>query len=369
MVAAVMTGVPAGVPVEVGVPVRVDHRPVARPGHAGHGARKPPVRKHAVRRLVAPNYLAIAGTMGGVTDVGPTNAWAVGYTSTTTLVLHWNGHRWRVESRQPGAYARLLSVSASSSHGAWAVGSWNNGTAPLAERLTGAGWKQVPVPNPRGNTTISGVAAITVRNVWAVGGNSRWTVIMHWNGRSWQRSHSPSPSSFSSYLQAVAAKSPTNAWAVGTTSDHTLIEHWTGSGWHRTASPSPGGSPVLNGVAASSAANAWAVGGMSNTGKTLILHWNGHGWKRVPSPSPRGFSVLSAVTVSSYTNAWAVGYADGKTLVLHWDGRRWTRVPSPNPGPYCTLLSVSASSPTNAWAVGSAGSKTLILHWDGHRWN
>ncbi len=84
---------------------------------------------------------------------GPSNAWAVGYTSTTTLILHFNGHSWQVESRQPGAYARLLSVSASSAHGAWAVGTGHFGTAPLAERMTGSGWKQVPAPNPRGDTT------------------------------------------------------------------------------------------------------------------------------------------------------------------------------------------------------------------------
>ncbi|HET7016942.1 MAG TPA: hypothetical protein VFI65_23665 [Streptosporangiaceae bacterium] len=315
-----------------------------------------------------PAWLSTSGALAGVTEVGPSNAWAVGYTSTTTLIMAFNGHSWRVESRRPGAYARLLSVSASSAHGAWAVGSGRFGTAPLAERLTGSGWKQVPAPNPRGGTTIAAVAAITVRNVWAVGGNSRWTVILHWNGRSWQRVRSPSPSSSGSYLQAVAAKSPTNAWAVGTTSNRTLIEHWTGQGWHRTASPSPGGSPVLNGVAASSAANAWAVGGLSNSGKTLILHWNGRSWRRVPSPSPRGFSVLSSVTVTSFTSAWAVGYAGGKTLILHWDGRSWRRVPSPSPASYCTLLSVSAASPTNAWAVGSAGSKTLILHWNGRNW-
>ncbi len=323
---------------------------------------------HHESRPNRPAWLSTGGALAGVAEVGQRNAWAVGYTSTTTLIMHFNGNSWHVESRRPGAYARLLSVSASSAHGAWAVGTGRFGTAPLSERLTGSGWKQVPALNPRGNTSISGVAAITVRNVWAVGGNARWTVIMHWDGSSWRRVRSPSPSSSGSYLQAVAARSPTNAWAVGTTSDHTLIEHWTGHGWHRTASPSPGGSPVLNGVAASSAANAWAVGGLSNTGKTLILHWNGRSWHRVPSPSPRGFSVLSAVTATSFGNAWAVGYAGGRTLIVHWDGRSWKRVPSPNPASYCTLLSVSAASPTNAWAVGSAGSKTLILHWNGRTW-
>ena len=153
-----------------------------------------------------------------MTDAGPSNAWAVGYTPTTTLISAFNGHSWRVESRQPGAYARLLGVSASSARGAWAVGTGHLGTEPLSERLTGSGWRQVPAPNPRGNTSIAGVATITVRNVWAVGGNNRWTVIMHWNGSSWQRVHAPSPSSTGSYLQAVAARSSTNAWAVGTTS-------------------------------------------------------------------------------------------------------------------------------------------------------
>src|SRR5262245_49709667 len=63
----------------------------------------------------------------------------------------------------------------------------------------------------------------------------------------------------------VAATSPRNAWAVGAVQDaRTLIVHWDGKAWQRQPSPSPGGQQglavALIGVAATSSHDAWAVG-------------------------------------------------------------------------------------------------------------
>jgi len=76
---------------------------------------------------------------------------------------------------------------------------------------------------------------------------------------------SPSPSSAGNALSGVAAISATDAWAVGYTIDkgdvkHTLIEHWNGKAWERVSSPDPGGAAELDGVAAAGATNIWAVG-------------------------------------------------------------------------------------------------------------
>jgi hypothetical protein len=65
----------------------------------------------------------------------------------------------------------------------------------------------------------------------------------------------------------------------------TLILHWNGATWKRVPSPSPSGGAVLFGAAALSAGNAWAVGtiGVSDFSGVLGVHWNGTTWERVTS--------------------------------------------------------------------------------------
>src|SRR5271169_1387320 len=95
------------------------------------------------------------------------------------------------------------------------------------------------------------------------------------------------------WLSGVAATSAGNAWAVGGTHHGAvLILHWDGSNWAPQAGPRLRGGAFLNSVAATSARNAWAVGAAGT--KTLILHWNGVNWRRVPSPSPTGWPQLTS---------------------------------------------------------------------------
>jgi hypothetical protein len=85
------------------------------------------------------------------------------------------------------------------------------------------------------------------------------------------------------YLSGVAAVSARDAWAVGDTGNYphyrTLIVRWDGRAWKRVPSPSRGSASGLAGVAATSARSAWAVGytDTSAGSMTLIEHWNRHG--------------------------------------------------------------------------------------------
>jgi hypothetical protein len=173
-------------------------------------------------------------------------------------------------------------------------------------------------------------------------------------------------------LSGVAATSARNAWAVGWSgsldSPDPLIARWNGTAWRQVPSLRPISGGLLNGVAATSARNAWAVG-YTGFPKTVILRWNGTAWKKAPSPS----GSLSAVAATSADSAWAVGYTGSgpsdRTLILRWNGTTWTRVPSPDPGPGAELGGVTALSGSDAWAVGIAGGKTLILRWNGQMWS
>ena len=261
-----------------------------------------------------------------------------------------------------------------------------------------------PSPGSVSNT-LSGVAATSATNTWAVGSYSNGgavekgrALIVRWDGSAWKQQSSPNPGSGLNSLSDVAATSSANAWAVGSydngvsTSPRTLIERWNGSSWKQVPSPSPGGSgsghaSVLNGVAAISATNAWAVGYYVNTTThrvtTLVVHWNGTAWKQVPSPnpgSPVSDNQLNGIAATSATDAWAVG-ATGESqghqaLIVHWNGTAWKQVP--NPSSDSNILSgVAATSSADAWAVGSTcmscGTEgqvtdTLIEHWNGTAW-
>ena len=293
----------------------------------------------------------------------------------------------------PSTFSSLKAVATTSPCNTWAVGGFQQ-TSIL--HYNGSSWTVQPSPN-QVSGTLTGVAATSARNAWAVGhdnsgtGGGDRTLILHWGGAAWAQQPSPDPGGPSAQddLSAVAATSARNAWAVGSTNTLPLIEHWNGTAWKRMASPVPAGtiSAELDGVAATSASNAWAVGAYNNGKKdlTLIEHWDGTVWKRMASPNPSNGTgpILRGVAASSAGNAWAVGtYVssdknENRTLTEHWNGTRWNIVASPNLDTlegFDILDGVAVISARNAWAVGFyAGSNsdpdhTLVLHWNGTTW-
>jgi hypothetical protein len=260
-----------------------------------------------VQRSPNPGGSRKYNVLGGVAATSSTNAWAAGYYCTSgsflpcrTVVEHWGGKAWRVQrSLNPhprGGDDELDGVAATSSHNAWAVGSYD------------ANNKNTPKIN---------------------------TLIEHWNGKAWKVQPSPNPGGFYNFLNGVAATSSTSAWAVGYDCNkrgpcQTLVEHWNGKLWKVQSSPTPGcGTDVsLSGVAAPSSTSVWAVGYCTTRGvtKTLIEHWGGKAWKVQLSSSLRG-GRLSGVAATSSNNAWAVGDyrttpGHAATLIQRWSGQR-----------------------------------------------
>lgn len=339
---------------------------------------------------------ATTNSLRGVAVLSACNAWAVGdYESIgdvpETLIEHWNGSSWKVvASPDPGTEDNaLFGVRGASPTNIWAVGYRETGNIPKALILhwNGHTWKEVSSSTPSGDfSVLEAVRVVSATNAWAVGedgsasGTVENTFVLHWNGHSWKqvRSPSPQPAGPDSTLSGVAATSGTDAWAVGsfTTSSSTaktLILHWNGRSWTKVSSPDPGSYNELDAVGATSRTNAWAVGHFSTTNstgqRTLILHWNGHKWHQVASPNPGGptaVNFLLGVTATSAKNAWAVGGTGGfRTLILRWNGTRWARVLSPNVGQN-GLLAVAASSASNVWAVGQGSDQgrgvTVAIH-------
>src|SRR5437764_3736462 len=120
---------------------------------------------------------------------------------------------------------------------------------PTTSMLNCGTWSVITGPSPgTGGNYLSGIAAISANNIWAVGyyinNGSALSLIEYWDGTSWSIVSSPNPGS-NDVLHAVARVPGTNqAWAVGvytgSSSNQTLIEHWDGTSWNVVSSPNPG---------------------------------------------------------------------------------------------------------------------------------
>jgi hypothetical protein len=345
-------------------------------------------------RVARTTGLRTAGSLSAVAATSGHNAWAVGVTrSGRTLIVHWNGARWRRQSSpSPGHGGSLSGIAALSARSAWAVGTTGDNRA-LVLRWNGRAWTQVAAPQPGTASRLAGVAVLSAHNAWAVGsyfsaGGTR-ALIEHWNGTAWRRVPAPAGT-----LTAVTAVSAHNVWTVGNRFvaaafvSKSLILHWNGSTWRRVASPGPVGNGAgLQGVSATTPHRVTAVGcsgcAIGGAASSLIERWNGQHWS-ASTAAPSGGD-LFGVASQSARRAWAVGgyylhfgdSFDVRTLIERWNGHTWTRVHSASPGAAASLRGVAVVSGRNAWAVGSyqstAGSgsseHTLILHWNGTSWH
>jgi len=221
------------------------------------------------------------------------------------------------------------------------------------------------------------------------------TLILHWDGSSWNTVPSPNASSYDNKLLAVTTVSANDIWAVGEyidTSDgnyfysHTLVEHYDGSSWSVVSSPTTSGYS-LTGITAVSATDIWAVGATDSiVPLTLTMHYDGTSWSVVSSPNVCTSNVcvnsLLGVSAVSSNDVWAVGtyhtwYTGTYTsMTMHWDGSNWTMVSSPNVPNYQAtyILGVKAIASNDVWAVGysqdnSIGVQAQTMHWDGNGWN
>ncbi len=157
-------------------------------------------------RVASPDYPgASANSLRGVVMVSASNGWADGVAtmpdgSMRTLTLFWNGRRWRVvPSPTPGGDAALLGIAASWTNNIWAVGIINptrcgNGgytsqpCRTLIMHWNGTRWKVVPSPNPPSTylNVLYAATAVTRDSIWAAGSTDfASTLIIHWNGKAW----------------------------------------------------------------------------------------------------------------------------------------------------------------------------------------
>jgi hypothetical protein len=203
---------------------------------------------------------------------------------------------------------------------------------------------QFPAPSSGEVSVLNAVASVPYysgrpshKTMWAVGYTSRQTIgtpdvatlTLYFNGRTWQVVPSPNVAA-ENVLTGVAAYSANDVWAVGHSYDgaeyRTLILHFNGVAWTVWQEPTVdwiGGSwnPRLTGVQILTGGSdnldgpqpdrreAVAVGYSDSwLGPTpLVLHYDGGTWKPMALPPSMMLGRLFAVTGESLDDLWAVG--------------------------------------------------------------
>jgi hypothetical protein len=149
--------------------------------------------------------------------------------TTANLALHWNGTRWQQVTTSPAF--QFSGVASFSPSDATAVGSDQTGShvfTPAAFHWNGTSWAlAATLPGPHGvpASQLGGpddLSAASGTDLWTVGVHFTSTtsknLAWHWNGTRWIVMALPSPGVpliGVSGLTGVAAISPANVWAVG----------------------------------------------------------------------------------------------------------------------------------------------------------
>jgi hypothetical protein len=164
-------------------------------------------------KVKSPSPSPLVNELAGVSAVSGSDAWAVGSSSSSlnpnvidTLILRWNGTAWtQVQSPSPSSvsYNYLQGVSARSGSDAWAVGYYSTTEIGPVKTLivhwNGTAWTKVKSPNPScpdfygSYNDLYGVSARSGSDAWAVGDYGdcatalfkRATLAAHWNGTAW----------------------------------------------------------------------------------------------------------------------------------------------------------------------------------------
>lgn len=290
--------------------------------------------------VASPNPLTHTNSvLYSVSGAAANDVWAVGSSHngslpSRTLIEHWDGTEWSiVASPNPDTaqFNELRGVAGLSAKEAWAVG-YRGGSRTetpietLILRWDGVRWRQVASPNIAGAANqLFGITAISASDIWAVGSAGGAPLALHWDGTSWSIVSPGIGSGLSSErLNAVSGTAANDVWAVGeargifTNQTFATIWHWNGVRWTektcRAASASnppdgyEGGGPnaYFTGVAAAAKNDVWAVGVLGSG--PMILHWDGRAWTSVSHPRafPNAAS-LGAVATSRSGAAWSVG--------------------------------------------------------------
>jgi hypothetical protein len=340
---------------------------------------------------------------GGIAALSRDDVWLVGElivfpAGAWCFAEHWNGTSWAwntfplPSATPPTAFSRhsLADVCAIDRDDVWAVGQFGQYPAalnvgscrPLLYHYDGVGWQLVFCPYASDDyNTLYAVHGRETHDIWAVGtyrslNTPQRSLIVHYDGVSWQLIYAPHVGESHNQLFGVAALERAalvvGLYWVSPSEYQALVLHWDGAWKHRTVSTG-GPSTALYDVAGISGNDAWAVGSKDDGShrRPLAVHWDGDHWTEIPTAPMTHQAHFNSVAAVASNDVTAVGaeWINGlpRTLVEHWDGLSWTAVPHPEIAVIAGVSSagnqhfdyVSADRLGHYWAAGS------VVNWQG----
>jgi hypothetical protein len=261
------------------------------------------------------------------------------------LAERWDGTQWSIEKTPAPTGATssdLDAVSCVSGSACTAVGSYLNGTGrrlTLVEHWNGTKWSIESSPNAgsddnylKGVSCASASACTAVGYFYAITPAVDKTLAERWNGSKWTLESTPSTApATDSELNGVSCPSATRCIAVGDYNDGggVWIERWNGSKWAVQSAPNPTGS-TLYGVSCISASACTTVGNHQSNSQRVPLaeRWNGTKWSQQHPLTPSDLFVdtyLRGVSCPSTSACTAAGDYYNNSAVEVTLAERWTR--------------------------------------------
>jgi hypothetical protein len=185
-----------------------------------------------------------------VAVLGSSNVWAAGW----SLLEHWDGQAWSKVSPPVPAGASSVSLQSLSASGGdlWALASARIGSNQVVYLLhyDGTRWSTTPpLAEPANHFWMTGsVSATSPTNAWVAVTDEDQNfdtaaIALHWDGSALRTVPMPT-NGVAQTLTGIAARSATDAWAVGTSefsyrdnAYRPAVYHFDGSAWSRVAFP------------------------------------------------------------------------------------------------------------------------------------
>jgi hypothetical protein len=349
----------------------------------------------SVQSIAGPAPNSNTSELDGVACVSAATCFAAGTVDRRVLfdqdvlVERTTGGAWAIQSvpHPVGSAADdFLGVACPAATSCTAVGTsaaFGGVLSTLVDHWNGSAWALQSTPNPAGGGEFSGVACPSTASCFAVGSATaaaRATALVErWNGTAWSISSSPTPAGRDAELAGVACTSPTSCIAVGDQRPHNdstesvYALRWNGTVWAAMTPlvPSGGNPSTFKAVSCATATDCevvgYAYGPNFADGHPFIERWNGTTWS-TDSLSEPGSAFLTAVACVHVNDCTAVGnYIDAfdvtDPLVERWNGTTWSHVSAPSNG---DLDAVTCVASTDCTAVGELDAS--ILHWNGVKW-
>lgn len=315
----------------------------------------------------APTPTSGVDTLYAVDAYSENDVWAVGKhedseTPNQTLIQHWNGSQWSTVPSPNIADAGhvLYGIAASSPTDAWAVGSsFQNGVLKtLTQHWDGSAWTIVPSPNGSdGSGELRSVAIDATGDVWAVGLSNFKSLLLYWNGTTWQTAEQPAAP-----IARVKSGLGGHVWALSVKMDDAVtLQSWNGSDWTTETTlqlPIPSDWYYADDFIVLAQDDIWVAGNFRypRDGRGLLWHWDGVGWTEYINYS----TGITAIAGVSEQNLWTIGpgpYTGGPDwgpIFLRWNGTDWSRFWMRNALPQWIPNGLTAVSADELWMVGPA---------------